>query len=248
MTASPTASVSEAATPSSGTATQAASSEAVMLWSQSATPSAATATSSFAGLRSSSVTLAPSFSTASTDFDGAEHHRHVAPVLKRRLLDDGDLGELLGQTVEQRRPALGVRDLAAAEHDRHLDPVLAEQEPLDVALLGVVVVLRDLGSELDLADRDLLLVLARGLLLLGLLVLVLGVVEHAAHGRTRIGCDLDQIEIALLGVGERLGGLDDADLLSVLAHEPNFGHADAVVDPSLVPIGRAPVKSARYRH
>ena len=120
---------------------------------------------------------------ASTAFDGPEHHRHVAPVLQRALLDDAELGELLGEAVEDRDAALGVRHLAAAEHDRHLDLVLVAQEALDVALLGVVVVLGDLRAELDLADRDLLLVLARLLLLLRLLVLVLRVVEHAADRR-----------------------------------------------------------------
>jgi hypothetical protein len=56
--------------------------------------------------------------------------------------------------------------LAPSEHDRHLDLVARLQEALDMALLGVVVVLGDLRPELDLSDRDLLLVLARGLLLL----------------------------------------------------------------------------------
>ena len=100
---------------------------------------------------------------------------------------------------------------------------LPEQEALDVALLGVVVVLGDLRAELDLADRDLLLVLAGGLLLLRLLVLVLGVVEHAADRRARLGGDLDQVEVALLRVGERVGGLDDPDLLAVLADSRTSG-------------------------
>ena len=153
-----------------------------------------------------------------------------------------------GEPVQQRGATLGVRDLAAAEHDRDLDLVLAQQEPGDVALLGVVVVLRDLRAELDLADRDLLLVLARGLQLLRLLVLVLRVVEHAADGRAGVGSDLDEVEIALLRVRERLGGLHDSDLLAVLADEPDLGHADAVVDPGLVALRRAPVKPSRDRH
>ena len=129
-----------------------------------------------------------------------------------------------------------------------LTAVLAEQEAADVALLGVVVVLRDLGAELDLADRDLLLVLAGRLQLLGLLVLVLRVVEHPADGRARLGRHLDEVEIALLRVGQRLGRLDDADLLAVLADEADFGNADPVVDPRQVPLWRAPVKPSGYRH
>ena len=117
-----------------------------------------------------------------------------------------------------------------------------------MTLLGVVVVLGDLRAELDLADGDLLLVPAGGLLLLGLLVLVLGVVEHPAHGRARVGRDLDQVEVALLGVAQRLGGLDDPDLLAVLADQADLGHANPIVDPSLVPLWRAPVELSRDRH
>ena len=117
-----------------------------------------------------------------------------------------------------------------------------------MALLRVVVVLRDLRAELDLADRDLLLVLARGLLLLGLLVLVLRVVQDAGDGRARVGGDLDQVEIALLRVAQRLLGAHDTDLLPVLADDPDLGHTDALVDPRLVPLRRAPVESAGDRH
>src|SRR4051794_653078 len=84
-----------------------------------------------------------------------------------------------------------------------LDLVLVAQEALHVALLGVVVRLGDLRAELDLADRDLLLVLARLLLLLGLLVLVLRVVEHAADGGSRLGRDLDEVEVLALRVAQR---------------------------------------------
>src|SRR4029077_9724375 len=138
--------------------------------------------------------------------------------------------------------------LAAAEHDRDLDLVLALEEALDVTLLGVVVVLRDLRAELDLTNRDLLLMLAGGLELLRLLVLVLGVVEHTADGRTGLGGDLDEVEIALLRVPERVRSLHHADLAAVLADQAHFRHADTVVDPCLVTLRRAPVEPTRNRH
>src|SRR3954470_9977274 len=178
----------------------------------------------------------------------AEHHRHVAPVEVGALLDDRQVLELLREALEQLLAALGVRDLAPAEHDRDLDLVLALQEARDMALLRVVVVLRDLRAELDLADRDLLLVLARGLLLLGLLVLVLRVVEDARDGRPRLGSDLHEIEVALLRVPQRFVGAHDTDLLAVLADDPDLGNADALVDPRLVPLGRAPVEPTGNRH
>jgi len=51
-----------------------------------------------------------------------------------------------------------------------------------------------------------------------------------------------------LGVGESFGGLDDSDLLAIFANEPDFGYANPVVDPSQVPLRRAPVKFSRDRH
>src|SRR4051795_7968029 len=165
---------------------------------------------------------------------GSQHHRHVAAVLLGPLLDDGELLELLREAVEDHLPALRMGHLAPAEHDRHLDLVARLQEALDMALLGVVVVLGDLRPELDLPDRDLLLVLARGLLALGLLVLVLRVVQHPAHGRLGVGRDLDEVEIPLLGVAERLGRLQDAHLLAVWSDETDLWHADALVDTGRV--------------
>ena len=74
-----------------------------------------------------------------------------------------------------------------------------------MTLLGFVVVVGDLRPQLDLADVDLLLVLAGGLLLLLLLVLVLRVVEQAGDRWFGVGSHLDQVEVGLLGAFQRLG-------------------------------------------
>jgi hypothetical protein len=107
---------------------------------------------------------------------------------------------------------------------------------------------RDLGAQLHLADRHLLLVLARRLLSLLLLVLVLRVVEHADDRRFRGRRDLDEIEIGRARTLERLRGRHDADLLALLVDQANLRHADPVVDASRVPLGRAPIEPSRDRH
>ena len=117
-----------------------------------------------------------------------------------------------------------------------------------MVLLGVVVVLRDLRAELDLTDRDLLLVLTRGLQLLRLLVLVLRVIEHAADRRTSLRSHLDQVEISLLRVDQSIRRLQDADLVSVLADQANFWNTDAVIDPRRIAFRRSPVEPTRDRH
>ena len=59
---------------------------------------------------------------------------------------------------------------------------------------------------------------------------------------------LDQVEIPCLGVGQRLGGLHDPDLIAILRDQPNLGYPDPVVDPCLVPLGRPPVEPTGNRH
>ena len=93
---------------------------------------------------------ASSWFASAAVFDGASIIVMLRPSWIGTLLDDGELAELLREAVEQQLAALGVRHLAAAEHDRDL--TLSVEEADDVALLGVVVVLRDLRAELDLAD------------------------------------------------------------------------------------------------
>ena len=80
--------------------------------------------------------------------------------------------------------------------------------------------------------------LAAGLLgLLSRLVLVLAVVHDTAHGRVRLGGDLDEVEIELPGDGQGLGQRLDADLLPVVSHQSDFAGPDPVVDPWLA-VGR----------
>ena len=100
-------------------------------------------------------------------------------------------------------------------------------------LLRGVVVRVDLGPELDLFQAGPRLLLA-GLLLLDVaLVLVLAVVHDPAHRRICLRRDLDEIQIELPGLTQRLAGLDDPDLLSVMAHQANLGCPDLVVDPRI---------------
>ena len=115
-------------------------------------------------------------------------------------------------------------------------------------ILEIEIVIVRLRAKLDLADRDLLLVLAGGLLLLSLLVLVLGVVEHAAHRRTRLRSHLDEVQFAVLRELEGVGDLQHAHLLPRVVDEAHLGHANSLVDPGGVPLGRAPVEPAGDRH
>src|SRR5690606_24517175 len=162
-----------------------------------------------------------------------DHHDHVPAVLLRLGLDEAQLLDVLGEALQEAVPQLRPGLLTATEHDGDLDLVPRLQEPHDVTLLGLVVVRVDLRSELDLLDDRLCLVPARLPGLHGGLVLVLAVVHELAHGRTRRGRDLDQVEIGLLGELQGILDRDGADLLAVRADEANLRHTDAFVDAGL---------------
>ena len=112
-----------------------------------------------------------------------------------------------------------------------LSPAL--QEPHDVTLLGLVVVLVDLGTKLHLLDDHVRLVPTRLTGLLGVLVLELPVVHELADGRLALRRDLDQVEVGLLGELQCLVGRDDADGLAVGSDEADLGNPDPVVDTQL---------------
>ena len=160
----------------------------------------------------------------------ADHHDHIPAVLLRLGLDKAELLDIaskpLQELVAKLRPGL----LASAEHDRHLDFVALPEEPLDVTLLGPVVVRVDLRPDLDLLDDRLRLVLARFPGLEGRLVLELAEVHELADRRPCRRRHLDEVEVRLLCQPERVRDRHDPDLLAGRAYEPNFRYPDTVVD------------------
>src|SRR6478672_13332267 len=163
----------------------------------------------------------------------AEHHGHVPPFEERLRLDQADLLHVIREAHEQIAPAIRVLALAAPEHDRDLDLRALVQEALDVASFGLVVVNPDLGSELDLLDVDLRLVLAGQLGLLLQLVSVLAVVHDSADRRISLGRDLDQVEVPRVRVFTRFVSRLDPELLAVLVDEPHARNAYCIVDARL---------------
>ena len=106
-----------------------------------------------------------------------------------------------------------------------------------MAALGGVVVLIDLGAELDFLELGVCLVASRVARLHGRLVLELAVVHELAHRRAGVGCHLDQVEVGLLSQTQGVLHADNADLLAAGADETHFGNADPFVDTGLADVG-----------
>ena len=162
-----------------------------------------------------------------------KHHRHVAAFEERLDLDRPNLLDVVGEPHQQVSSAVRMLAFAAPEHDRdlHLRPLVQKAD--DVALLGLVVVNSNLGSELDLLDEDLRLVLPCRLRLLFLLIAVLPEVHHLGHGRIRACSDLDQVEALAIGVRTRLFRRLDPELLPFLADQTYPGDTNRIVDSRL---------------
>ena len=107
-----------------------------------------------------------------------------------------------------------------------------------MALLRLVVVNADLGSELDLLDVDGNLMLPRELELLLLLIAVFPVVHDPRYGWIRLRGDLDEVEVLPVCVLPRLICRLDPDLRAVFVDEPYVRGADVLVDPECGTVGR----------
>src|SRR5690349_7348873 len=117
-----------------------------------------------------------------------------------------------------------------------------------MALLRLVVVIVDLGTQLLFLDDGLLLVLARLALLECRLVLELAVIHDLADRGFCGWCNFDEVEIGIRGDAESIFDADNAYLLAVRSDQADFRYADALVDAGLSADGASYVGSAEETH
>ena len=191
-----------------------------------------------------------------------QHHRHVAAVLLGRRFDEAVVGDVRAQPLQQSVAQLGPRLLTSAKHDGDLYLRSRFQEADYVALLGLVVVIVDLWSQLLFFDDGLLLVPAGFARLLRRLVFVLAVVHDLADRRSGVRGDFDKVEIGVRGDAQCVFDAHDAYLLPPWANQSDFRYADALVDAGLSADGASlvgllvvqsrpvpgPVRSQRWKH
>jgi hypothetical protein len=117
-----------------------------------------------------------------------------------------------------------------------------------VTLLGLVVVVVDLGSKLLFLDDGLLLVLARLALLECRLVLELAVVHDLADRGLGGWCNFDEVEIGIRGDAECIFDAHYAYLLTVWSDQADFRYTYALVDAGLSADGASYVVLAGPSH
>ena len=123
-----------------------------------------------------------------------------------------------------------MRHFAAAETDRNLYLVSGCQELGSLVELGVEVVGVNIERKAGLLDLDHLLVLLGFLLLLLLFKTVLAVIQHLAHRRNSLRCDLDQIQTSIFSSAHGHLNGHNALLLAVCTDQTDLTVTDLTVD------------------
>ena len=159
----------------------------------------------------------------------ADHHHHVATVDHRRRLDGAELGDILGEALQQAVTLLGTRLLATAEQDHGLHLVACLQEAFGALALGLVVVGVDLETETNLLEDGIRLVATRFFDLLGLFIFEFAVVHNFDDRRLGVGSDLDQVQVSFLRKAQCVFDADNADLFSCWSNEADLGNTNPVV-------------------
>jgi hypothetical protein len=106
-----------------------------------------------------------------------------------------------------------------------------------VVLLGGVVAHVDLGAKLHLLDLDLDLLLAGGLGLAVLLILELAIVHDLADRRLRVGSDLHEVEVLLVGDALGVANAEQTKLGTIDADQAAGTRVDLVVDARTLVLG-----------
>src|SRR3546814_317888 len=116
-----------------------------------------------------------------------EHHQHLAAFHAWMLLDLGGLGNIFLDALQEIHAELAVGELAAAEAQRHLHLVAFLDEGEHLLHLGVVIVVVDVGTHLDLLDLLRLLRLPREVGLFWASYLYLPTSRNLATGGSALG-------------------------------------------------------------
>ena len=177
-----------------------------------------------------SLLLEPS-SGSSASFPGCQHHRQPPTFHSRILFDLCQILQVRLYPLQNSGPELLVAHLPPPEPKGDLRLVSVRQESLQIAKLRLVIGFFRPGTELDLLDLYMRLLLPGRSPALVLLEEILPEIHQPANRRLGVGGYFDEVESDFVGDAQCLCAADDSDLLSTFRYEAyrlggNFG-----VDP-----------------
>jgi hypothetical protein len=162
-------------------------------------------------------------------FLGRQYRVQRIAFLPRTKLHDAVRLDVFDQTLQNLSSETRARHFATAKENRRLDLVSLIQKTQNVVLLGLVIVVIHIDAELDLFDRDRLLVLLGLALLLFLLVQIFPVIHDAAYGWLGGGRNLNQIQILGSRHFKRFERRHDSNLPAFVVNHANFTRPDTVI-------------------
>ena len=167
-----------------------------------------------------------------------QYHDDLTAFRLGFLLDFGLLLKVALDAAEQLHAQFLVRHFAAPEAQGDFHLVAFFQESLHAAHFHIVIVIVDIGAQLDFLDLDNLLLLARFVLALLFLVLVLADIEDFANRRLRIRRDLHQVQARFVGFVDGGIPVDNPKIFTARANKANGQGVDLVVDARPILRGR----------
>src|SRR5579872_1064665 len=151
------------------------------------------------------------------------------------------LGNVFEQPLHLGAAHFLVGHLPAAVEDHRLDLVAFAEEPDDLVLAHLVIVLRSGRAELHFLELRALLVLALLVLLLVQLVEEAAIVRDLANGRVGGRRNLHQVQSPFARHADGLEGLHHTHLPAILVYYANFASADSVIDSRALVRSKTPL-------
>lgn len=159
-----------------------------------------------------------------------KNHNHAAAFKLRCAFNAAELSHFRSHTLQLSSADLRMRDFTAAETDGQLHLVAVIQKLLDVAKLGLEIMLVNRRAQTDFFDIHNLLVLAGFLVFLLQFIAELPVIHNAAYRRFGGWSDIDKIKVRVRRELHRFTERLDSQLLSVSADQTNFFGSNFLID------------------
>lgn len=158
-----------------------------------------------------------------------DESREISAHQFRGLFDNGNVGRIAKDTINDFVAKLTVRIFATAILERELNLAAIRNEVTNVAQFHIVVVLFDVRVKLDFFLDGLRLILAGLLFLLPFIVTVLAEVHDTTNGRIGIRGNLNEVKMRFFGHANGITRIHHAPHAAIGENAANARNSDLVV-------------------